>query len=352
MSITVEHLPNNASYDYLLANNFIDNFSSSQALSAAFDIGLIDLFKVCAYLTIDDITSQLSIRVDSLGLNYLLGMLCSSNIIEREADVISLTDKFSKALVFQDFIQAQIAFANLVANDVVDFLPLLLESSEKFMAKAALFELFDYSRAIESTPENLAFTRRWMNFTTALTRYEAQVCCSHHSFTHYQRIMDIGGNSGEFVLQICKQFPSLEATVIDLPLVCDIGRKHVDQHPEGARINFYKANALVDRLPKGFDLISFKSILHDWPEPAVQQFIRNSLNSLNSGGKLLIYERDVIDCGADNTPYYLLPMLLFFRSFRSSDFYCELLKSEGLIDIRIQYLQLETPFYLITATKP
>ena len=79
-------------------------------------------------------------------------------------------------------------------------------------------------------------------------------------------MLDIGGNSGEFVLQVCKRHQGLRASVLDLPLVCDIGREHIAAEPEAERISFIKGNAFTDPLPEAFDLISFKSMLHDWPE--------------------------------------------------------------------------------------
>ena len=349
MNKVVDYLPVNPSYDYLIANSFLSDFSITQALSAAFNIKIIDLLSKHDSLTVDELTHKSS--ADMQGMQYLLGMLVAGSIITKKGDSISLSIEFKRALTYQDFIEAQIAFANLVANDVIKFFPLLLESSEKFMGEAALFELFDYSRAIEYSEANLVFTQRWMHFTTALTRYEGKVCGSHHDFGQYQTMMDIGGNSGEFVLQICKKFPDINTTVVDLPLVCDVGRDHVDKHPESSRIKFFKANALVDTLPRGYDLISFKSILHDWPEAAVCQFINNAVSSLRPGGKILIFERDLLDPQADNTPYFLLPMLLFFRSFRNPDFYIQALKSEGFVDIKIDYLQLETRFFILTAVK-
>ena len=37
-----------------------------------------------------------------------------------------------------------------------------------------------------------------------------------------RRMLDVGGNSGEFLLQVCRRNPELQGTVIDLPLVCDV----------------------------------------------------------------------------------------------------------------------------------
>ena len=71
-----------------------------------------------------------------------------------------------------------------------------------------------------------------MRFTTALTRYESGACIANHDFSPYERMLDVGGNSGEFALRVCQRHSRLRATVYDLPLVCDIGERHVRAEPE------------------------------------------------------------------------------------------------------------------------
>ena len=337
-------------YGYLLANHFIKDFSVTQALASAFKINLIDLLAQGKPLTQEELLSV--IKADLRGIQCLLGLLKTADIVVCEQDLYRLSESFLAVLKYRDFIEAQTEFSNFIAADIIDFFPLLLASGEDFMHEAKLYELFDYSRAIEFSEENLALTRRWVRFTTALTRYEARVCNSHHDFSKYQSMMDIGGNSGEFVLQLCMRNPQLMATVIDLPLVCDVGEESIKQYPQKDRIQFVKADALRHDLPVGFNLVSFKSILHDWPEDDVRQFIHNAAGSVAPGGKLLIFERGVIDYSEGAIPYYMVPMLLFFRSFREPDLYCECLQQEGFVNISIQHLQLETSFYIVTATKP
>ena len=349
MIIKEKILAANEQYDYLRANHYIKDFSVTQSIAAATRLGLFDLLSQNQTFGLDDIS--MSLNIDKQGLGCLLGILCSAQIMHRKNNRYSLTSEFYHALKYHDFIIAQIEFANFIASDVIDFFPLLLGNEEDFMREAKLFELFDYSRAIEHSEKNYSITKRWMRFTTALTRYEARVCNSHHDFSQYCSMMDVGGNSGEFVLQLCLRNPELKATVVDLPVVCDIGREHVAKFTESDRIQFVPADALRHQLPQGFDLISFKSILHDWPEQDVSRFIHNAAKSLNPGGKMMIFERDIIDYANRPIPYYLIPLLLFFRSFRSPTLYVDCLQKEGFVDISIERLQLETPFYIVTATK-
>jgi len=161
----------------------------------------------------------------------------------------------------------------------------------------------------------------------------------------------VGGNSGEFALQVCRQHPRIRATVVDLPLVCDIGAEHVSTEPESSRISFIKGDALKMKLPSSCDVLGFKSVLHDWPEDAVRVFIRKAGRALDSGGTLLIFERGPISPGGIEPSYATIPILLFFRFYRDPSIYLNLLAEAGFHDVGVEHIQLDTPFFLISATK-
>ncbi|HSU66017.1 MAG TPA: methyltransferase, partial [Tepidisphaeraceae bacterium] len=157
---------------------------------------------------------------------------------------------------------------------------------------------------------------------------------------------------GEFVLQICRKHPQVQATVLDLPVVCRVGREHVQGHPEGSRIRFMEGDAFTGPLPAHCDLISFKSMLHDWPNAHAQRLLDNATAALAPGGTLLIFERSRIDLSQTGLPWSLVPMLLFFRSFRPESFYEGYLRQLGYQDVKPIQIRLETPFILVTARKP
>ena len=138
---------------------------------------------------------------------------------------------------------------------------------------------------------------------------------------------------------------------IHLEARVNIADEHIRSEPEADRITFIKGNALTDELPKGFDLITFKSMLHDWPEKEAKQFIVKASQSLEPGGTLVIFERGPLEVSETTLPYSMIPFLLFFRSFRSPVIYKEQLKELGFRDITIDKISLETPFYLVTAKK-
>ncbi|MBQ0721169.1 MAG: hypothetical protein KBT88_04295 [Gammaproteobacteria bacterium] len=334
--------------DYLRVDQYLQDFMQTQMLKGALDNGLIDaLIKGPS----DFASLQKISATDAPGLSFLLKALLHSGVIIEAGKHFSLSPDFIEVLPYRSLIEAKIFFANLLAPDLLEHLDSLLSDEEKFMQNSHLFELFDYQRALHSTPENYRFTERWMKLTSTLTRYEGPACLAHHDFSSYQKIMDIGGNSGEFVLQITRQYAQLQAIVIDLPVVCEVGSQHVGNYREAERIQFIKADALTDKLPEEQCLVSFKSILHDWPEAACQRFIEQAHSSLKDKGQVLIFERAPIPAFTTSPSYGSLSTLLFFRSYRPADIYQNLLTCAGFVDIQIQTIALETPFYLITARK-
>ena len=92
-------------------------------------------------------------------------------------------------------------------------------------------------------------------------------------------------------------------------------------------------------------------MLHDWPEKEAKLLILRASQLLEPGGTLLIFERGPFELGETTLPYSLIPFLLFFRSFRSPVVYKEQLKESGFQNTEVQRIDLEMPFFLITATK-
>jgi ubiquinone/menaquinone biosynthesis C-methylase UbiE len=289
--------------------------------------------------------------VDGRALELLIDLLVANNVIIDQDGRITLSSEFEMALQYRDLLEAKVALAIYVASDFTNFFPALIGNPNVFCQKARIFNLFSYNKGMEYSPENYELTKRWMRITTALTKYEARVCIKYHDFSPYGRMLDVGGNSGEFGLQICKEHQGVAATVFDLPVVCHVGEQHVREEPERDRICFIKGNALEDALPKGFDLITFKSMLHDWPETETRRLITKARDSLEAGGTILIFERGPFEQTRNLPAFSLVPFLLFFRSFRPPTFYEDTLNSLGFHNITVEKLFLEMPFYLITARK-
>jgi len=337
-------------FDHLRVDDFLKTLLDVRSLSTAFRKGLVDLLLEKGTATGRQLEKQCG--AGGGGMDLLLSLLAANGAVEDRNGVFSLSGNFLQALQYRDLLELKIDLCHFAACDLLDRFDLLICDPGRFMKEALTYRLFSYERCREDTEENRLRTERWMRITTILTKYEAQACLARYDFGSFRRLLDIGGNSGEFALQVCRAHPRLTATVLDLPVVCRIGRKHVGSAPEAARIAFVEGNALVDPLPSGHDLVVLKSVLHDWPEPAAAELLSRAYRCLEPGGTVIVFERGRAGTGPAVPPFSAIPFLLFYHSFRSPAFYADHLGSLGAAEIRIRRVDLEMPFFLIAARKP
>lgn len=337
--------------EFLVVDDFLRDLLGARALKTAFELGLIDHLLERHPASLEELGKIA--KADPAGTAFLLDMLGANLVVEKNAGGgFSLTAPFRIAMRYRDLLETKLDFSGFLAADYLELFTGLVADPPGFMQRARLFKLFDYNRCLQPSVENYEHTRIWMRLTTTLTRYEARGCLLAHDFSGYRNMLDIGGNSGEFVLQLCRKNPDLQATVMDLPLVCDIGQEHVLPAHERERIKFMKADVRKAVPPAGFDLISFKSMLHDWPENAAKAYIERAAQALEPGGTLLIYERAPLQLNGQMPPFSMLPTLLFFRSYRPPAVYEQQLAALGFTDIQTREVALEVPFFVVTGKKP
>jgi SAM-dependent methyltransferase len=339
-----------AELEFLVVDEFIRNLVDARSLKTAFELGLIDRLIEHGSGSVDAIGRILG--VDRPGMRFLLDLLAASGVVQEARGDIRLTRRFQTALRYRDLLETKLDYAGFTINDFADLFTTLIKNAGGFMGQARLFELFDYRRALDPSIENYVRTRTWMRITSTLTRYEAGACLGVFDAGRHERMLDVGGNSGEFALQFCRRHPGLHGTVFDLPLVCDLGLEHVLVHPEHARMSFIKGDIRTGQLPPGYDLITFKSMLHDWPAQDARQFIDKAARALVPGGTLMIFERGPLRTAGVTPPMSMLPNLLFFRSYRSPIDYTDQLSTLGFLDVRRQDLDLDSRFHVVTGRKP
>lgn len=335
--------------DYLCIEPYLAHFTAAQALRVALRRGLIDVLATQESASVEALAETLTSDVN--GLFLLCESLRAVGVLTGDARRYALDARFRRALCFRDLIEAKLDFANVLAPDLIERFQDYVDDFSGFMEKSHVFELFRYDLCYHSSPENLARTRAWMRYTTALTRYEAPVCAEYFDFSDVRRLLDVGGNSGEFARQLCRCFNDLRVEVFDLPVVCEVGREHIAESAETARIRFVSGDAMRDELPSEYDVVAFKSMLHDWPVEAVEVFLDKAARAIRPNGRILIFERGPLDLAGSATNFGLLPMVLFFRNFRSPQVYEQLLRRRGFESIQIATFMLDTPFFVLSASR-
>ncbi|NPU83924.1 MAG: methyltransferase type 12 [Syntrophaceae bacterium] len=336
-------------FDYLCVDDFLPDILTARCLGTAFESGLVDYFLERGTVSFEELADRF--RADRRGMELLLDQLIAGRVVLRRNGEFLLSEAFLHALAYRDLLELKLELANFCAYDVLSYFPDFVFRPREFAKKSDFYGLFAYDRCSERSEEAVRVARRWMRVTTVLTKYEARACLKYHDFGGCRRILDVGGNSGEFVLRICRSHPGVEAAVFDLPLVCEIGAAHLSGEPEASRISFVKGNALVDVWPGGFDLVSFKSMLHDWPDEAAKELMARAAGALDPGGTVLIFERAPLELDGRPLPYSLVPFLLFHHSYRPPRFYVDHLRALGFGKVEVRKIDLEMPFFLVTGTR-
>lgn len=337
--------------DFPFVDRFLESEAAAHALTFALASGLIDRLARRSETTAAGLADELRLAPPQYAC--LTGLLIGAGIaVEPAPGRIALSKAFRAVLPCRDLIEAKLAFAAAASEDLRRHFSAFVADLPAFMAVSRTFELFRYDRCFEITPENLDAARRWVAYTTCLTRYEAGPCLDRIELGRYRRLLDLGGNSGEFAAQACRRAPSLIATVFDLPVVCALGRENLAGRPEGARVSFRPGDMRRDLLPEGHDLITFKSVLHDWPAIEARALLGRAGQALTPGGRVVIYERAPMPLRERAPGYVQSADLVFQPFFREADFYVATLETLGFVEARVRRIALETPFHLIEARKP
>ncbi|MFI5897040.1 methyltransferase [Actinoplanes sp. NPDC051513] len=111
-----------------------------------------------------------------------------------------------------------------------------------------------------------------------------------------RRLLDVGGGSAAYDIELCRLYPGLTATVYDLPKVADIAAGKVEEAGLAGRIGTVAGDFFADSaLPDGHDTILLSMIMHDWAEDRCRAILRKCWAALPSGGQVIIAELLVND---------------------------------------------------------
>jgi SAM-dependent methyltransferase len=337
--------------EFVHALAFLGTELDARAISSAIELGIIDGLA-------DEPATAAALaetrRVNPKGLALLLDMLEVNGVVARSGALVALTPEFRAALRYRDLLETTIEFADLVWPDIHALFTPLLNDPPRFLVQSAVFDLFRYDRCIEISPENIAATRRWTKFTTCLTTYEASAAFAAIDLSGVASFIDLGGNTGEFARQLCLRHPTVRATVVDLPVVCEIGRQHIAgaaEADEASRIDFFPTDLRGGPLPAAADLVSFKSVLHDWPDEEATSLLARAVSLVRPGGQLMIFERAPIATRGHRISYALAPFLAFLHYLRPADLYVRTLIDLGFEAVDHRVLALDTDFHLVTARR-
>lgn len=169
----------------------------------------------------------------------------------------------------------------------------------------------------------------------SLSTMTARALGGAFDFGAHRRLLDIGGGSGAFDIELCGQYPDLHASVFDLPHVADIAASKVAQAGLSHRIDTV-GGTFFGEFPTGYDVHLFSMIMHDWNEAKNKALLRSSYDTLPPGGVVVISELLVDDDKSGPAPAALMSLNMLIetegRNYTAAE-YTVWLREAGFADI-------------------
>ncbi|WP_407662241.1 methyltransferase [Nakamurella lactea] len=190
----------------------------------------------------------------------------------------------------------------------------------------------------------------------SLSTFTARALGQAIDLSGQRRLLDVGGGSAAFDIELCRLNPDLTATVYELPKVVDIAAEKVAEAGLSGRIETVTGDFFADSsLPDGHDTILLSMIMHDWAEDRCRAILQKCWAALPSGGVVVIAELLVNDeqTGPPSAALMSLNMLVETegRNYTSAE-YRAWLGDLGFQDIRTVWFEAAGANGAVIGRKP
>ena len=109
--------------------------------------------------------------------------------------------------------------------------------------------------------------------------------------TTAQQMLDIGGSHGYFSVAICRRYPQLRATILELPQAIKYSAPLLAKECMGDRVVHRAGDALTEDLgSETYDIVFMASVVHHFDETTNRQLMRRIARALRPGGIVAIWE--------------------------------------------------------------
>jgi len=195
----------------------------------------------------------------------------------------------------------------------------------------------------------------WLTaFMNAHSRAAAKAVAQQPLLASIKSVLDVGGGSGIYSIEMAKAWSSLSATIMEIPQVCAAAEPYIAAAGMGMRVRTQAVNMFKQDWPRDFDAHFFSNVFHDWSDPTNRLLARKSFAALPRGGRILLHEMLMDDdgCGPLPAAAFSVLMLLATRGKQYSlPEFRSILEDAGFTDI--EAVQTGGGYYsLVSARKP
>jgi acetylserotonin N-methyltransferase len=269
--------------------NLIEAFRRSKVMFTAVRLGIFDQLasapQCCAALAV-----QLSL--ERRALSRLLDGCVALRLLERDGELYANSNAATRFLTkaSPETLAGYILYSDQSLYKLWDHMDDAVREgtnrwTQAFGSRSALFD--HYFRDETSTRSFLAGMH-------GLGQLASPRIVGTFDLSRFGHLVDLGGATGHLSIAACKTYPSLKATVLDLPAVEPFAREQITQSGLADRVEFVTGDFFAGDLPEA-DLYVLGRILHDWDDPNISKLLRKIFLTLPRNGALLVTETLVDD---------------------------------------------------------
>ena len=122
----------------------------------------------------------------------------------------------------------------------------------------------------------------------AYTRLSPQML-ELREFSEIRRLVDVGGGDGSNAIRLCRLFPQLRITILEIPTVVQIAREAVGRAGLADRIRCEEGDMFVHRWPAGHDAAMLSHVVEIFSQEKIRCLYARAYENLPSEGKLLVW---------------------------------------------------------------
>ena len=105
------------------------------------------------------------------------------------------------------------------------------------------------------------------------------------------RMLDIGGSHGLYSIELCKKYPDLKSTILELPGAIESASAIAKRYDTTGRVSYVEGNALNDNLgSEQYDLVMINNVVHHFSAEQNNTLAIKIARALKPGGIYIIGE--------------------------------------------------------------
>src|SRR3990172_6340978 len=257
--------------DFTYIDNLNGAYAESRILHVAIELNIFDTIG-SQMMSAKEVSAKIhtEVRATELFLNALTAL----NLLEKKDNLFSLTEVSGKYLLST----SETCYSSMIKFD-----------SSMWNVWEKLAQAVRTGKPVRTPDMHQTNKEDTECFIMAMhhlvsARGDAGLLAERLNLDGVRSILDIGSGPGTYPIAICRKYPSISATIFDLPGTLEITGKVLKKEGLENRIKLIAGDYNLDPLPVGSDVLLLSNIIHGEDEETNRVLMKKIFSALNPGG--------------------------------------------------------------------